>query len=284
MKMLLRIKRLPRSPLLLPNERNAITKLNSQLGNGNMEICLRILHVLVELQINLDFLWTVTGTLLNSLNCFLDDNVISLMVTNSVKYAGQQKGEHSFEHTNENMKLFLAKQFFCSVNMLFYQGGACTGSIGQICWTQLLQKPCREKSVKTPCVGQARRWSNKDKKTISVPQSYLVSTYNKCMGGFDRLDQNIATYRFSIRTKKWWWPDFSFLVSASINNAWILYRQSPSNETHKLDLLEFSTEYCEHISSECIRTFTPPRAFFRNFPRMNTCRSIAEISVINSSI
>lgn len=125
MKMLLRIKRLPRSPLLLPNERNAITKLNSQLGNGNMEICLRILHVLVELQINLDFLWTVTGTLLNSLNCFLDDNVISLMVTNSVKYAGQQKGEHSFEHTNENMKLFLAKQFFCSVNMLFYQGGAC---------------------------------------------------------------------------------------------------------------------------------------------------------------
>lgn len=55
-------------------------------------------------------------------------------------------------------------------------------------------------------LGQARCWSNKDKKTISVPLTctYLVSAYNKYMGGVDRRDQNIAKYRISIHTKKWW--------------------------------------------------------------------------------
>jgi len=48
------------------------------------------------------------------------------------------------------------------------------------------------------------------------------------MGGVDRLDQNIATYRISGRTKKWWWFIFSFLLSATVNNAWLLYRETDS--------------------------------------------------------
>lgn len=89
-------------------------------------------------------------------------------------------------------------------------------------------------------VSQARRWSNKDKKVTFVNQPHVVNAYNRHMGGVDRVDQNIATYRISIRTKKWWWPVFSFLVSASVNNAWMLYRQCVSSETEKLDLLEFT--------------------------------------------
>ena len=89
-------------------------------------------------------------------------------------------------------------------------------------------------------LNQARRWSNKDKKVTFVNQPHVVNAYNRHMGGVDRVDQNIATYRISIRTKKWWWPVFSFLVSASVNNAWMLYRQCISSETEKLDLLEFT--------------------------------------------
>jgi len=54
------------SPLLL-NERNARTKLDSQPGNGGVEISLRIVLVPVQLQINLGFYlsvgntWSMTG-------------------------------------------------------------------------------------------------------------------------------------------------------------------------------------------------------------------------------
>lgn len=89
-------------------------------------------------------------------------------------------------------------------------------------------------------ISQAKRWSNKEKKSIFVDQPHVISQYNRYMGGVDRLDQNIATYRISIRTKKWWWPVVSFLISASVNNAWLLYRLCPSYSAEKLDLLEFT--------------------------------------------
>ncbi|KAK0046815.1 piggyBac transposable element-derived protein 3 [Biomphalaria pfeifferi] len=89
-------------------------------------------------------------------------------------------------------------------------------------------------------IGNAKRWSNKEKKSILVDQPNVISQYNRYMGGVDRLDQNIATYRISIRSKKWWWQVVSFLLSASVNNAWMLYRLSPSYASQKLDLLEFT--------------------------------------------
>ncbi|KAK0061994.1 piggyBac transposable element-derived protein 3 [Biomphalaria pfeifferi] len=89
-------------------------------------------------------------------------------------------------------------------------------------------------------IGNAKRWSNKEKKSILVDQPNVIFQYNRYMGGVDRLDQNIATYRISIRSKKWWWPVVSFLLSASVNNAWMLYRLSPSYASQKLDLLEFT--------------------------------------------
>lgn len=89
-------------------------------------------------------------------------------------------------------------------------------------------------------LGQARRWSHKEKKSITISQPHTVAAYNKYMGGVDRLDQNVATYRIAIRTKKWWWPVFSFLISATVNNAWLLYRETESYKADKLDLLEFT--------------------------------------------
>ena len=42
------------------------------------------------------------------------------------------------------------------------------------------------------------------------------------MSGTDRMDHNINTFRIGIRRKKWWWSIVSWLIDASINNAWIL--------------------------------------------------------------
>ena len=101
----------------------------------------------------------------------------------------------------------------------------------------------------------ARRWSTADKKHITVDMPYAISMYNSFMGGTDQMDRNVAEYRVKLRNNKWWWQVFTHLMSASLSNAWILYRsqmrngvaneaeQSNSNfvneELPKLDFLGF---------------------------------------------
>ena len=68
-------------------------------------------------------------------------------------------------------------------------------------------------------VRSASRWSNAEKKRISIDQPDVVYQYNQFMEGVDRLDENIAKVRVAIRMKKWWWPMFSWLLNVSVNNA-----------------------------------------------------------------
>ncbi len=56
------------------------------------------------------------------------------------------------------------------------------------------------------------------------------------MGGVDRLDQNIAQYRPSIRGKKWYFPIVSYLITVCVNNAWIFAREGG----YKDDILSFT--------------------------------------------
>ncbi|XP_042208007.1 piggyBac transposable element-derived protein 2-like, partial [Homarus americanus] len=51
-------------------------------------------------------------------------------------------------------------------------------------------------------VGNAKRWSTSHGKEIFVPQPFLISQYNKYMGGVDHLDWLIQRYRISVRSKK----------------------------------------------------------------------------------
>jgi DNA excision repair protein ERCC-6 len=88
-------------------------------------------------------------------------------------------------------------------------------------------------------LAKATRWSAQEKKKVLVDQPDMINQYNRNMGGVDRLDQNVGTYRISIRSKKWWWPLFAFLPDAAINNAWLLYRLSPAHGNLPLDQLAF---------------------------------------------
>ena len=88
-------------------------------------------------------------------------------------------------------------------------------------------------------VRSASRWSNAEKKRISIDQPDVVYQCNQFMVGVDRLDENIAKVRVAIGMKKWWWPMFSWLLNVSVNNAWQTYRmlarsqqQSNSNAGH----------------------------------------------------
>ena len=88
-------------------------------------------------------------------------------------------------------------------------------------------------------ITSAKRWSAAKKQEITICQPNLISKYNYGMGGTDRMDQNVNQYRIWIRSKKWWWPLFSFLPDVAIQNAWQIYRKSPAAEQQPLNLLQF---------------------------------------------
>ncbi|XP_048006721.1 piggyBac transposable element-derived protein 3-like [Leguminivora glycinivorella] len=96
------------------------------------------------------------------------------------------------------------------------------------------------------------RYSAAEKKKIQVPRPAVFTNYNRYMGGTDLMDQNINTYRIGIRGKKWWWPIFTYLIDASICNAWSLSRKS-GNPINQLD-------FRRHI----VQTYL---LRFRNLPR-----------------
>lgn len=104
--------------------------------------------------------------------------------------------------------------------------------------------------------------------SLFLGHMWSVPHVNWYEGGGDCVDQNIATYRISICTKKWWWPvsgppteisphalplggpgQSSFWSVHPLNKARMPQRQSPSDETEQLDLLEIT----RHIV-KCQRT------------------------------
>ena len=76
----------------------------------------------------------------------------------------------------------------------------------------------------------------------SVDQPLLIQKYNANMGGVDRMDQNVGTYRISIRSKKMVVASVCFFLDVSINNAWLLYRKSPAHRVKPLDQLGFKRD------------------------------------------
>lgn len=75
-------------------------------------------------------------------------------------------------------------------------------------------------------LSSASRYSKTDKKKIDLPRPHMITMYNKYMGGTDRMDQDLARHRISIKGKKWYWPLLTWLIDAAIQNAWTLYKCS----------------------------------------------------------
>lgn len=65
----------------------------------------------------------------------------------------------------------------------------------------------------------------------------MIRHYNQTMGRVDRTDQNVGTYRIGIRSKKWWFPIFSYCLDLTIQQVWHLYRSTDKANTNPLDLL-----------------------------------------------
>ncbi|XP_037046510.1 piggyBac transposable element-derived protein 2-like [Bradysia coprophila] len=95
-------------------------------------------------------------------------------------------------------------------------------------------------------VTPALRYSSVEKKKVEVPRPLVVTQYNKCMGGVDRMDQNVSLYRINIHGKKWWSCIFTWMIDVSIQNAWQLHRVAHP-EMPQLDFRrEIALYYCRH--------------------------------------
>lgn len=92
---------------------------------------------------------------------------------------------------------------------------------------------------------KAKRWSSAEKIRMEIDQPFIVSQYNKFMGGVDRLDQNIAQYRIRARSRKWYWPIIAYLLQVSMHNAWFIYRKSEEASTLPLSHLQFIRHVCQ---------------------------------------
>lgn len=68
-----------------------------------------------------------------------------------------------------------------------------------------------------------KRWKKTEKKFANIQQPHLFHNYNQGMGGVDLHDNAIQNYRINIRSKKWYWPFFTSVLSSSVVNAWKLH-------------------------------------------------------------
>ncbi|KAJ8953437.1 hypothetical protein NQ318_023556 [Aromia moschata] len=83
-------------------------------------------------------------------------------------------------------------------------------------------------------VGSVKRFSQAQKRNILVDRPYCVAKYNQNMDGTELMDECISSYRVGVRSKKWYWNIFTWLLDAAINNAWLLYRKHHSKTTNLL--------------------------------------------------
>ncbi|XP_039276156.1 piggyBac transposable element-derived protein 2-like [Nilaparvata lugens] len=79
------------------------------------------------------------------------------------------------------------------------------------------------------------RWSKVAKEKIKVHQPFCIASYNKWMGGVDRMDWSINKYRIKIRGKKWYFQIFTNMIDMTLVNAHILYTIAGN----KIPLLDF---------------------------------------------
>ena len=83
---------------------------------------------------------------------------------------------------------------------------------------------------------QVSSFSRRDKKDVPVDCPAIVAAYNHGMGGTDVMDHALSLNRPAIRTKKWWFPLFTFMLQTSMHNAYLLYKMKKAPE---MDFLHF---------------------------------------------
>lgn len=95
-------------------------------------------------------------------------------------------------------------------------------------------------------ISFASRFSRVERKRIDLERPSAVENYNKCMGGTDRMDQNIGYYRIGVRKNKWWWSIFTWLIDVPVQNAWLLQRKAGMKSISQFQFRRNIAQHCCH--------------------------------------
>ena len=104
----------------------------------------------------------------------------------------------------------------------------------------------------TEPMSKVQCWSRVEKRRIDIDRPHVIERYNKTMGGTDCQDQHINNYHTGIRGKKWWFPLFTWLVDARIQNAWLLGQKASCRDCDTLLIFHRTVAcyYLKHYGSE----------------------------------
>ncbi|XP_066254654.1 piggyBac transposable element-derived protein 3-like [Euwallacea similis] len=106
-----------------------------------------------------------------------------------------------------------------------------TNGIILVCWVDNNVVTIVSTSSGVNPQSMVKRYSRASKKVIKVLQPHLITNYNNFMGGTDLMNENINRFRIGLRSKKWNWVLYTWLLDATIQNAWILSKKSGNNLT-----------------------------------------------------
>ncbi|MCL4143795.1 UNVERIFIED_CONTAM: hypothetical protein GTU68_064841, partial [Idotea baltica] len=93
-------------------------------------------------------------------------------------------------------------------------------------------------------VSKVKRYSKKEKRIVEVDCPNVTKIYNTYMGYTDQFNKDNNRHRIGIRGKKWWWCLFTWLLDASVINAWKL---SPNPNSQ--------LEFRRHIANSYLKQF-----------------------------
>ncbi|XP_054625503.1 piggyBac transposable element-derived protein 3-like [Dunckerocampus dactyliophorus] len=102
-----------------------------------------------------------------------------------------------------------------------------------------------------------KRWNKERHAFDQVHQPQCIKQYNEHMGGVDLHDQQVSRYSITIRSKKWWWPIFSWSLSSALVNSQYFYRFVMGGNIECMLSIEFCTVIDETVRlSTCIKYAT----------------------------
>lgn len=73
-----------------------------------------------------------------------------------------------------------------------------------------------------------------------IDRPNLIGSYNKFMGGVDRLDAMIAANRITAKSKKWWWNHYTNMMRVQVSAAFYIWKIV--NPASTLDMLAFTRQ------------------------------------------
>ncbi|XP_049955450.1 piggyBac transposable element-derived protein 3-like [Schistocerca serialis cubense] len=96
---------------------------------------------------------------------------------------------------------------------------------------------------------EVQHWEKSRKTYVSVSRPEVVRRYNHAMGGVDKKDMLISTYRIFIKSRKWTLKMLLHAVDLSCVNSWLEYKRNTESlgEKETMDLLHFKMRIGEAL-------------------------------------